>query len=93
MEVKEAVKIAIDYIVEVFSEDNLSNIGLEEITFSEPDDTWHVTIGFSRPWDYQSQTLINPLIDKLQQRQPVRQFKVVKVDNQTGKVREITIRE
>ena len=89
MEVKEAVKIAIDYIAEVFSDENLSNIGLEEITFDEINDSWNVTVGFSRPWDYQAPGVVAGL----QPKQPVREFKIITVSNKDGKVIAIKIRE
>ena len=89
MEVKEVVKIAIDYIAEVFSNEKPTNIGLEEITFDESDDNWNVTIGFSRPWDYQ----VVGIVAGLQPKQPIRQFKIVTVSNKDGKVIAIKIRE
>lgn len=52
MEVKEAVKTALEYAAEVFSEGELSNLGLEEVVYDDSKKTWRVTVGFSRPWDY-----------------------------------------
>jgi len=49
MKVKEVVKIAITHINDVFSDEEISNVGLEEITFNEHDDYWSITVGFSRP--------------------------------------------
>ncbi len=51
VDVKNAVKIAKEYIQESFSSDNVKNIGLEEISFDEVSNCWDITIGFSRPWD------------------------------------------
>ena len=89
MEVKEVVRLAVDYVADVFSDEEPSNLGLEEITFSEANGTWNVTIGFSRPWDYQAPGLVAGL----QPKQPGRQFKVVEVSDQEEKVKAIRIRE
>ena len=50
MEVKEAVKKALAYVEEAFSEGELSNIGLEEVVYDDLKENWQVTVGFSRPW-------------------------------------------
>lgn len=49
IDVKEAIKIAKDYVAEVFADEGVFNIGLEEIEHGG--DIWEVTIGFSRKWD------------------------------------------
>ncbi len=89
MEVKEVVKIATSYLVDVFSSERLSNVGLEEITFDEDEKVWKVTVGFSRPWDYQEPGFAS----SLQPKQPNRQYKVVEVDDTDGNVKAITMRE
>lgn len=49
MDVKEAIAAAKEYVAEVFADEGVYNIGLEEIEYKEP--MWEVTIGFSRQWD------------------------------------------
>ncbi len=51
MDVHEAVSLAKGYILELFKEERIQNVGLEEVEFDDRDRTWHVTIGFSRPWE------------------------------------------
>jgi len=89
MNVKDAVKKAIEYIADVFESENPENIGLEEVVLNEDDDVWEVTIGFSRPWDYPK----GGLITGLQAQNPKRQYKVVRIDNKSGEVKSIKIRE
>jgi len=89
MNVKDAVKKAIDYIAEVFESEQLENIGLEEVTLNENEGMWQVTVGFSRPWDHQK----SGLIAAVQVLNPTRQYKIVKIDNETEEVKAITIRE
>jgi hypothetical protein len=51
MDVKEAARTALDYVADLFEQENIMDLGLEEV---EQDQTgaWRVTVGFSRPWDY-----------------------------------------
>ena len=89
MNVKEAVKEAIGYVEDVFETEYLENIGLEEVVLNEALDAWEVTIGFSRPWDHPKAGLITGL----QSQNPKRQYKVIRIENESGKVRSIKIRE
>jgi hypothetical protein len=89
MEVREAVKKAMEYFSEVFAEERPGNIGLEEVVLNDETDAWEITVGFSRPWDYQPAGLGSSLYPK----PPTRQYKVVMVDNATGAVKSIKIRE
>lgn len=50
MNVKEAVGIAKNYVADIFADEHITEIGLEEIETSEDGSIWHVTIGFKRPW-------------------------------------------
>ncbi|HEX3952712.1 MAG TPA: hypothetical protein VHW90_04005, partial [Stellaceae bacterium] len=50
MQIKEAVSLAKQYIREVFSEENIDHLGLEEIEYDDQSGTWLITVGFSRPW-------------------------------------------
>lgn len=51
MDVSEATRIAKEYIAEVFAEEEITHIGLEEVDFDEMKRTWKVTVGFYRPWE------------------------------------------
>jgi hypothetical protein len=88
MDVKEAVKKAIEYVTDVFQSENPENVGLEEVTLNEMDNVWEITVGFSRPWDYPKQGIVTGL----QPQNPKRQYKVVSVDADSGEVKSIKIR-
>ncbi len=76
MNVKEAVKTAKDYVQELFSSENLSDLGLEEI---EGDGSvWRITVGFSRPWNRAG---FGAVISA-----PARSYKVVTISDDDGKV-------
>ena len=51
MDVKQAVVTAKRYVLELFEDEAITDIGLEEIEFDGVEGLWQVTIGFTRPWD------------------------------------------
>ncbi|MCE2448270.1 MAG: hypothetical protein J4F35_07775 [Candidatus Latescibacteria bacterium] len=51
MDVKEAVQTARAYIADLFADENVKHVGLEEVEFDDLSKVWHITIGFSRPWE------------------------------------------
>jgi hypothetical protein len=91
MDVKDAVKKAVQYVAEIFESEKPENIGLEEVFLNESENVWEVTIGFSRPWDYPKPGGL--LATAMHGLKPSRQYKVVKIDNTTGQVKSIKIRE
>jgi hypothetical protein len=48
IEVKDAVKIAQDYIRELYTQDEIRDLALEEVEISEDNKFWIVTIGFTK---------------------------------------------
>lgn len=50
MDVKEAVALAKRYIADVFTDEEVENLRLEEIEFDKKSKIWSVTLSFSRPW-------------------------------------------
>lgn len=48
IEVKQAVKIAKDYIADLYFEESIADIGLEEVLKDDSGTKWFVTIGFHR---------------------------------------------
>ena len=78
MDVKEAVAVAKTYLADMLSDENVTNVGLEEI--ERLGAVWQITLGFSRPWDYQrARALREP-------RPPFRSYKVLRVDDSSGDV-------
>jgi len=51
MEVREAVKSAKDWVLDVMKEEHPVNLGLEEVEFDDKNRVWKITLGFSRPWN------------------------------------------
>lgn len=74
-------------LAEIFSEEAISNLGLEEVEFDEPSSVWSVTLGFSRPWDL-SRGAVAAIVG-----QGRREYKIVRIDDRTEKLLSIKNRE
>lgn len=83
MEVKEAVAIAKDYLAELYSSEEITDIGLEEVDFDLETDHWNVTIGFARPWE---RNAIRALTRNPRDPNEGRSYKVLHIDDATGRV-------
>lgn len=57
VDAKEAALVALDRAREGFGHDNITNLGLEELEHEESSDSWFITVGFSRPWDFEQDPL------------------------------------
>ena len=51
MDAKEAVTRARRYAAEMFADEDIQNLGLEEIVFDGERKAWNITVGFFRAWD------------------------------------------
>ena len=94
MDVKEAVKTAKAYVVDLFEGEDLENVGLEEVLFDDGAGVWEVTIGFTRPWD-RAKNLVDAMSAVSAGELPEwkrRSFKVVQIQDGTGKVVSLTHR-
>lgn len=89
-DVKTAVKIAFDYFARIYPEakQKFQDIRLEEVELSDDESTWLVTIGFSRPLP--PGPFLKNIPEFLHQYQ--RDYKVFRIDAQSGKVRSMKIR-
>jgi hypothetical protein len=88
MNVKEAVKLAKEYVLDLFAEEEINNLGLEEVQRDSEHSCWLVTLGFSRPWDEPRNTLASLAQSNL----PHRSYKIVYIDD-TGQVKGVRNRE
>lgn len=89
MDVKEAVGIAKSHILDLFADENLKHLGLEEVEHDVMSHEWVITLGFSRPWDEPS----NPLASFAQSSVPHREYKVLRISDTTNQVRSVKNRE
>jgi hypothetical protein len=89
MNVKAAVKLAKEHVLDLFAEENITNLGLEEVELTDDEQEWVVTLGFSRPWDEPRNTLASLAESNL----PRRSYKIVRIYNQSEQVSCIKNRE
>jgi hypothetical protein len=88
MQVKEAVSAAKTYVADLFSDEHVKNIGLEEVEFDEGAGVWNITVGFSRPWDDE-----NPITAQFRfSQQMKRDYKIVRISDGEQKVLSIKSR-
>ena len=51
LDVKGAVRAAKDHVADVFADEDIRHLGLEEVEHDDVSRQWRVTLGFSRPWN------------------------------------------
>ncbi len=89
MDVKEAARTAKTYVTELFADENIREIGLEEVEFDIASQRWKITVGFCRDWDSDRR---NNLTATLVDRRPARSYKVVHINDLTGHADALTDR-
>lgn len=85
LEVKEAVKVATEYIQTLFTEKQIPELRLEEVELSQDSQFWEVTLSFvvREPTAYLS------LGDAARSRE----YKIFRVNAETGQVQSMKIRK
>ena len=84
MDVKDAVRKAKEYVIDVFADDVIADVALEEVEFDDHDEKWKITIGFSRHWSAPS--LFQDLAKSVGGRPAQRAYKLVLIDDASGDV-------
>lgn len=87
MNATEAIRKAKQHILDIFREEDISQIGLEEVDFDHDDDVWNITIGFQRPWE----KIAKPLV--LGEPVPRRTYKAVRLRDADGRLLSIRNRD
>ena len=86
MDRKEAVAVARDYVVDLFSDEKINDVGLEEIEYDRRRGKWLVTVGLTRVTD------ANIFLKELGG-VPRRSYKLVTIDEKTGQAISLKDRE
>lgn len=89
MDVREAVSLAKQHLANLLSDEQIMNLGLEEVEYDDQNGVWCVTLGFSRPWEKPR----NILTALGQETQPPRTYKVVRVADKDRKVLSVKNRD
>ena len=82
MDKKAAMRTAKEYTADLFSDERISDVELEEIRFDHYSDTWRITVGFFRP-RHQADGMRFPF-DK--EGTLARSYKVVCIDDESGEI-------
>jgi hypothetical protein len=90
MDAKAAAVLAKNYVKDLFADEGVMNVGLEEVEFDEGTETWRVTIGFSRPWDKPSGAMAQ-IAQQLSI--PSRSYKVVQIHDSNAQVMSVKNRD
>ena len=86
MDVRAAARTAKAYIAEVFADEDIDEVGLEEVDFDDRSNLWKITISFLRPRGemdrFQAAATGYPAGTPTMRRS----FKVVNIDDTSGSV-------
>lgn len=82
---KSAAQLAIDYVREVYGEDNVSEPLLEEIELTTNRNTWKITVSFMRKAQV-------GMLKGLNQFKTERVYKLLELDAESGEIRSMKIR-
>ena len=86
MEVQAAIQKAKEHVAEMYQEEPISQVGLEEVEFEQAKNVWLITIGFVRDWRPQGNRF-------LELNTPKRTYKVVRIRDQDGGLESLRTRE
>jgi hypothetical protein len=79
LDVKEAARLAKQYIADIYSDEPISGIGLEEVK-RNPDSHWLITVGFFREFKDAKDQGVTKQTFLMRQK---RQYKQVEIDDST----------
>ena len=79
MNVREAVAAGKAFLQEIFADEKIENIGLEEVEYDDSSKTWAITLGFSTCWPNPEGPLAT-----LGPRLGQREYKVVRFSDTNG---------
>jgi len=94
VDIHKAVKAAFNFFAKSFAHETTNNLQLEEVELSDDGHFWLITLGYDDP----AVTAKNSLSDLIIQGaaalrpRPLRKYKVVRVDSETGKAVAVKIR-
>ena len=87
MEAKEAARTAKDYIIDLFGDEAITGVGLEEVDLDMGSSDWRITIGFYRPLSQRG-----TLTTVFGKQHEARSYKVVSINKHSGNVSSVTDR-
>ena len=95
--VKEAVRIAVEYVRDLYAPDELLDLRMEEVELSGSAKYWFVTLGFSRPEVRKRPSQLcatgSAMIEMLRPQVVEREYKVATINAKSGEVQSMKIRQ
>ena len=88
IEVKHAVRQAVAFLQEVYGDEAVGDVRVEEVELSEDGSAWHVTLSFAPPSGRSTSSDLAAALGVLTKRE----YKIVTVSSPTGAVRSMKIR-
>jgi hypothetical protein len=94
IDVKKAVEVAIEYIEDLYSSEDVADIALEEVELSEDERYWLITIGITRTYSKPLEKVtVSPVFIPLSKTYTTnRDYKTIKIDANTGEAKSLKIR-
>ncbi len=84
MDVMEAIKLAKQYVSQIYAEDPVTNVSVEETEFDEAQNRWKITLEFSKPW-VAARTRAQEMLESLGATSPLRRAsKVITISASGG---------
>lgn len=90
IDIKKAVCAAREQAMQLFADEVLPHLALEEITFDEQEQHWLVTFGFDAPNRIRRKTMEPNLFPTFEEETP-RKYKTFRIDAQDGHLISMTI--
>lgn len=88
MNVKEAIGFAKQHARDVFADENMSDLGVEEVDHEGED--WRITLGLSRPWD-RTRPIFAAVANE--EKPPKRSYHVFTISDRDGSLINTRLRE
>ena len=76
MDTKQAVQQAKEYVIDLFADEDIADVGLEEVKFDDSLNVWEITIGFTRPWNRRGLANL-PFVER-------RSYKIIRISDADG---------
>ena len=86
MEVRMAIEKAKECVREIYKDEPIVEVGLEEVEFMEKENVWAITVGFLRNWRSERNAISALAI-------PTRTYKVVRIRDKDGSFESLRNRE
>jgi hypothetical protein len=96
MNIREAIATAKQYTMEVFADEKIADLGLEEVVRDDEHGLWRITVGFSRPRGVANRSIADTVAEfSMLTGEPLmhRLYKVVTIKDASKEVVSLTNRD